>query len=50
MMEEGISLWSMRTGIWRNAGIMLSADAGQAFAEYRDKMFRNLTCKRMQVD
>jgi IS1 family transposase len=52
MMAEGVSLRaiSRMTGISRNTGLKLVADAGQAFGAYQDKMFRNLTCKRIQVD
>jgi IS1 family transposase len=52
MMAEGVSLRaiSLMTGISRNTGLKLVADAGQAFGAYQDKVFRNLTCKRMQVD
>ena len=52
MMAEGVSLRaiSRMTGISRNTGLKLVADAGQAFGAYQDKVFRNLTCKRIQVD
>jgi IS1 family transposase len=52
MMAEGVSLRaiSRMTGISRNTGLKLVADAGQAFAAYQDKAFRNLPCKRLQVD
>jgi IS1 family transposase len=52
MMAEGVSLRaiSRMTGISRNTGLKLVADAGRAFAAYQDQVFRNLTCKRIQVD
>jgi IS1 family transposase len=52
MMAEGVSLRSISrmTGISRNTGLKLVADAGQAFAEYQDRMLVNLPCKRIQVD
>jgi IS1 family transposase len=52
MMAEGVSLRaiSRMTGISRNTGLKLVADAGQAFAEYQDRTLVNLPCKRIQVD
>ena len=52
MIAEGVSLRaiSRMTGISRNTGLKLVADAGQAFGAYQDKVFHNLTCKRIQVD
>jgi IS1 family transposase len=52
MMAEGVSLRSISrmTGISRNTGLKLVADAGQAFAEYQDRTLVNLPCKRIQVD
>jgi IS1 family transposase len=52
MMAEGVSLRAISriTGISRNTGLKLVADAGRAFGAYQDKAFRNLTCKRVQVD
>jgi IS1 family transposase len=51
MMAEGVSLRSISrmTGISRNTGLKLVADAGQAFAEYQDRTLVNLPCKRIQV-
>jgi IS1 family transposase len=37
-------------GLGLAAVVKLVADAGQAFGAYQDKVFRNLTCKRIQVD
>ena len=52
MMAEGISLRAMTrlTGISRTTLIKLLEDAGQAFAEYQDRVLVNLPCKRIQVD
>ena len=38
------------TGISRNTGLKLLADAGMAFADYQDRALMNLSCKRIQVD
>lgn len=52
MMAEGMSLRSitrlMKVG--KNTLARLLVDAGQAFAEYQDEHFRELSCKRLQVD
>jgi lambda repressor-like predicted transcriptional regulator len=52
MMAEGVSLRaiSRMTGISRNTGLKLLADAGMAFAAYQDRVLVNLPCKRIQVD
>src|ERR1700674_2292701 len=52
MMAEGVSLRaiSRMTGISRNTGLKLLADAGMAFADYQDRALMNLSCKRIQVD
>ena len=52
LMAEGVSLRAITriTGVSKNTLAKLVEDAGQAFAEYQDRMFRNLTCKRLQVD
>jgi IS1 family transposase len=38
------------TGASKKAVSKLMVDAGQATAWYQDRVFRNLTCKRLQVD
>jgi IS1 family transposase len=38
------------TGVSKKAVSKLMVDAGQAAAWYQDRVFRNLTCKRIQVD
>ncbi|HVC60638.1 MAG TPA: DDE-type integrase/transposase/recombinase [Acetobacteraceae bacterium] len=52
MMAEGVSLRAIArlTGASKNTIAKLLEDAGEAFSEYQDKAFRNLTCKRLQVD
>jgi len=52
MMVEGMSIRaiSRMTGASKNTIVKLLADAGQACAAYQDKAFRNLTCKKIQVD
>jgi IS1 family transposase len=52
MMAEGVSLRAISrlTGASKNTITKLLEDAGQAFSEYQDAAFRNLTCKRLQVD
>ncbi|MEX0827912.1 MAG: helix-turn-helix domain-containing protein, partial [Haliea sp.] len=52
MMAEGVSLRaiSRMTGISRNTGLKLLADAGRAFADYQDRALVNLPCKRIQFD
>ena len=52
MMAEGISLRAIArlTGASKNTIVKLLEDAGEAFSEYQDKAFRDLPCKRVQVD
>ena len=38
------------TGVAKNTIVKLLADVGKACADYQDKAFRNLTCKRIQCD
>jgi len=38
------------TGIARNTILSLLVEAGEACAEYQDRTFQNLTCKRLQCD
>ncbi len=38
------------TGASKNTVIKLMVDAGHACLDYQDQTFRNLTCKRIQVD
>ena len=52
MMAEGVSLRAIArlTGASKNTIVKLLEDAGEAFSDYQDKAFRNLPCKRVQVD
>ena len=52
MMAEGVSLRAITrlTGVSKNTLAKLVEDAGQAFSEYQDREFRNLACRRLQVD
>ena len=52
MMVEGMSLRAIArlTGASKNTIVKLLEDAGEAFTDYQDKAFRNLPCKRVQVD
>jgi len=52
MMAEGVSLRAITrlTGVSKNTLAKLMEDVGQAFSDYQDRMFRNLPCKRLQVD
>src|SRR4051794_3403026 len=52
MMVEGMSIRAITrlTGVSKNTVVKLLEDAGEAFAAYMDRAFRNLTCKRVQVD
>src|SRR5579863_1060804 len=52
MMAEGLSLRSIvrLTGTSRTTLIKLLEDAGEAFADYQDRMLVNLPCKRIQCD
>src|SRR5437588_922859 len=38
------------TGVARNTVVNLLCDLGRACSEYQDKVFRNLSCKRVQCD
>ena len=51
-LVEGNSIRSTvrMTGVAKNTIVKLLADVGKACAEYQDKAFRNLTCKRIQCD
>ena len=52
MMVEGVSIRSISrlTGASKNTIVKLLADAGKACSEYQDRTFRELTCKRLQLD
>jgi hypothetical protein len=52
LLCEGSSIRAVTrlTGASKNTVIKLMVDAGKACLEYQDKTFRNLTCKRIQVD
>jgi IS1 family transposase len=52
LLVEGMSLRAVTraTGASINTVTKLLVDAGQACSEYQDAAFRNLTCKRLQVD
>ena len=52
LMAEGVSLRAIArlTGVSKNTLAKLVEDAGAAFSLYQDQAFRNLTCKRIQVD
>lgn len=52
LLCEGNSIRAVTrlTGASKKAVSKLMVDAGQAAAWYQDKVFRNLTCKRIQVD
>ena len=52
MMVEGNSIRaiSRMSGASKNTIIKLLEDAGEAFSIYQDRAFRNLTCKRLQLD
>lgn len=51
-LVEGMSIRSVVriTGVSKNTVTKLLEDIGIACAEYQDKAFRNLTCKRIQCD
>jgi IS1 family transposase len=51
-LVEGNSIRSTvrMTGVSKNTIVKLLADLGAACAEYQDKAFRNLTCKKIQCD
>jgi IS1 family transposase len=52
MMLEGMSIRAIvrLTGVSKTTILKLLEDCGEAFFEYQDRVFRNLTCKRLQVD
>jgi IS1 family transposase len=52
MMVEGNSIRaiSRMSGASKNTIIKLLEDAGEAFSVYQDRAFRNLGCKRLQLD
>jgi IS1 family transposase len=52
LLCEGMSLRAVTriTGTSINTVMKLLVDAGQACSDYQDKAFRNLPCKRVQVD
>ena len=52
LLCEGNSIRAVTrlTGASKKAVGRLMVEAGQAFAWYQDRVFRNLTCKRIQVD
>src|SRR5437868_7845928 len=51
-LVEGNSLRAINrmTGVHRTTIMKLLCDLGRACSEYQDKVFRNLTCKRIQCD
>lgn len=51
MMVEGVSIRAIvrLTSASKNTITKLLTDAGQACADYQDRVLRNLTCKRIQV-
>jgi IS1 family transposase len=52
LLCEGSSIRAITrlTGASKNTVIKLVVDAGNAASWYQDRVFRNLTCKRVQVD
>jgi IS1 family transposase len=52
MMVEGMSIRSIvrLTGISKTTILKLLETCGEAFSEYQDRAFRNLPCKKLQVD
>jgi len=52
LLCEGSSIRAITrlTGASKNTVIKLAVDAGKAASWYQDRVFRNLTCKRVQVD
>src|SRR5271166_4485935 len=51
-MAEGVSLRAIArlTGTSKNTIVKLLEDAGEAFSAHQDQAFRNLPCKRLQLD
>lgn len=52
LLVEGMSLRAITrvTGVSINTVTKLLVDAGKACSEYQDKAFRNLICRRVQID
>jgi IS1 family transposase len=52
LMAEGCSIRSITrlTGCSKNTVAKLLVDAGNAVADYQDNVFKNLSCKKVQVD
>jgi IS1 family transposase len=52
MMVEGNSIRAIvrMSGVSKNTIVKLLEDAGEAFSAYQDRAFRNLPCKRVQLD
>jgi len=52
MMVEGMSVRAIvrLTGVSKTTILKLLEDCGQAFTEYQDTAFRNLSCNKLQVD
>jgi IS1 family transposase len=52
MMVEGNSVRAIvrMTGASKNTIVKLLEDAGEAFSAYQDRVFRDLPCKRLQLD
>src|ERR1700719_5423228 len=52
MMVEGNSIRAIvrMTGASKNTIVKLLVDAGEAFSAYQDQAFRDLPCKRFQLD
>jgi IS1 family transposase len=52
LLTEGVSIRSTTrvTGVSINTALKLLADAGQACSDYQDRVFRNLSSQRLQVD
>jgi IS1 family transposase len=52
MMVEGNSIRAIvrMTGASKNTIVKLLEDAGEAFSDYQDRMFHDLSCKRLQLD
>ncbi len=52
MMVKGNSIRAIvrMTGVSKNTVVKLLEDAGEAFSAYQDRVFRDLPCKRLQLD
>jgi IS1 family transposase len=52
MMVEGMAVRAIvrLTGVSKTTILKLLEDCGEAFSEYQDTAFRNLTCTKLQVD